>query len=267
MIPCSWDVVTPACAQWEGYPQATKDAALWLASTFLWGATGRQYGACPVTVRPAQSRFNPVNYRAYPVLPGSEAAVGGPYLFGGVWRNCGCGAGCCCRPMCSVVLEGPVAAVDEVLVDGEAVSPSIYRVDVVAGQWHLVRLDGTCWPSCQDMNAAEDEPGAFAVTYQLGTELPEALSIVTGVLACEYGKLLATGECALPQKLRRITRQGVEIEVEPPDAQTGDLTGIKVVDDIIGILNPSKRREPPRILSPDLDINCDRRTAIYPGAS
>lgn len=267
MIPCSWDTVTPDCPGWDAYPQATKDKALWLASTFLWGATGRQYGACPVTVRPAQERFSdPMRYRAYPVWPGSNPAPGGPYLFGGVWRNCGCGAGCCCRPMCAVVLDGPVAAVDEVLVDGEPVSPAVYRVDIVAGAWHLVRLDGTCWPTCQNFTAAEDAEGAFAVTYQQGTELPEALAIATGILACEYAKFLASGSCTLPARMTRLSRQGVEVEVSPADPAEG-LTGNKIVDDVILTLNPGRRRAPWRILSPDLDGACDRRTVLYPGAS
>lgn len=266
MIPCSWDVVTPTCTGWDDYTQDVRDKALWLASTFLWAATGRQYGACPVTVRPAQSRFKfPGRYAAYPVVPGSSAPVGGPYLFGGVWRNCGCGAGCCCRPTCSITLDGPVAAVDEVLVNGETVSPDTYRVDVVNGAWHLVRLDGTCWPTCQDFNAAEDAEGAFAVVYQQGTELPEALAIATGLLACEYAKFLASGSCTLPARMTRLSRQGVEVEVAPADPAEG-LTGIKIVDDVIETLNPGRRRAPWRILSPDLE-DCDRRTVIYPGGS
>jgi len=267
MIPCSWDVVTPTCTGWDDYPQEVRDKALWLASTFLWGATGRQYGACPVTVRPAQSRFKMTGrYAAYPVLPGTVPPAGGPYLFGGVWRNCGCGAACCCRPVCSVVLDGPVAAVDEVLVNGEEIPASAYRVDVAAGAWHLVRLDGTCWPTCQTFTAAEDAAGAFAVTYQRGTELPEALAIATGLLACEYAKFLASGSCTLPARMTRLSRQGVEVEVAPADPSAG-LTGIKIVDDVILTLNPTHRRGPWRIMSPDLDSACDRVTAIYPGGS
>jgi hypothetical protein len=156
--------------------------------------------------------------------------------------------------------------VDEVLVNGEAVSPTVYRVDVAAGAWHLVRLDGTCWPTCQTFTAAEDAAGAFAVTYQRGTELPEALAIATGLLACEYAKFLASGSCTLPARMTRLSRQGVEVEVAPADPSAG-LTGIKIVDDVILTLNPTHRRGPWRIMSPDLDSACDRVTAIYPGGS
>lgn len=267
MIPCTWDTVTPSCPDWEARPIATKDSALWLASTFLWAATGRRFGACPVTVRPAQERFVDPAYREFRLTPGSgPPAAGMPFLFGGVWRNCGCGSSCCCAPMCSVVLRGPVTSVDEVLVDGEVVPSTAYRVDVAEGSWHLVRLDGTCWPSCQDFRAAEDAEGAFAVTYHQGTEIPEALAIATGLLACEYARSIDGGACSLPARMTRLSRQGVEVEVAPPEPDSG-FTGIKLVDDVITALNPTGRRQPPVILSPDADGACDRVTAIYPGGS
>lgn len=266
MIPCVWDTVTPSCPDWDARPQATKDSALWLASTFLWANTGRRYGACPITVRPAQNQFTDPAYRDYPLIAGAGApAAGMPFLFGGVWRNCGCGSSCCCAPMCSIVLRGPVASVDEVLVDGVEVPSTAYRVDVVGGAWHLVRLDGTCWPTCQDFLAAEDAAGAFAVTYRIGTEIPEALAIATGLLACEYAKSIDGQACGLPARMTRLSRQGVEVELDVPEPDSG-LSGIKAVDDVISALNPNGRRSPWQILSPDLEP-CDRVTVIYPGGS
>lgn len=264
-IPCSWDVIIPDCAGWADYPQDTQDKALWLASTFLWGATGRRYGTCPVTVRPSQGQWDPWRYRAFPVWPGAEPQVGGPFLFAGQWFNAGCSSACCGASACAVVLAGPVAAVDEVLVDGEVVSPAAYRVDITQGAWLLVRTDGTCWPVCQNFSAETTEPNTFEVTYDQGTALPEALAIATALLACEYAKALTPGQtCGLPAKMTRLSRQGVEVEVAPPDPAVGT-TGIKLVDDVIATLNPSRRQAPPMIMSPDLQP-CDRRTAIYPGS-
>lgn len=262
-IPCSWDVVTPDCAGWADYPQETQDKALWLASTFLWAATGRRYGACSTTVRPAQNQLQPYRYRSFPVWPGSEPELGGPFLFAGQWFNGGTGVACCGSP-CGVTLAGPVAAVDEVLVDGEVVSPAAYRVDVAQGAYLLVRTDGTCWPVCQNFTANEGA-GTFEVTYDQGVPLPEALSIATGLLACEYAKALTPGQtCALPAKMTRLSRQGVEIEVAPPVPDDGK-TGIKLVDDTIAALNPGKLKSPPRVMSPDL-VPHDRVTTIYPGS-
>lgn len=269
-IPCSWDVVIPSelCSDWTGYTQPVKDSALWLASTYLWAATGRQYGPCPVTVRPGQNqRGAPVAYQEFVVTPGSEGlgVLGGPYLFGGRWFNAGCSSMCCGSSACAIVLRGPVAAVDGVLVDGATVPPSAYRVDVVPGAWLLVRVDGGCWPTCQNMARGSDEAGTFEVTYRLGTELPEALAIATALLACQYGKHLTGGRCALPAKMTRISRQGVEIEVDPPDPAQG-LTGIKAVDEVVLALNPGGLRQPPRVMSPDLPEQCDRITVIGAGS-
>jgi hypothetical protein len=263
-IPCSWDVVTPDCSGWADYAQETQDKALWLASTFLWAATGRRFGTCPVTVRPSQSPYQPWLYRTFPLIPGSGTYQGGPFLYGGRWFNAGTVAACC-NNVCGVVLNGPVAAVDEVLVDGEVVSPASYRVDVAEGAYLLVRTDGTCWPICQNAAAEASEVGTFEVTYDQGVPLPEALAIATGLLACEYAKALTPGQnCALPAKMTRLSRQGVEIEVAPPVPDDGK-TGIRMVDDTIAALNPGKRQAPPMIMSPDL-MPRDRRTVIYPGS-
>jgi hypothetical protein len=265
MVPCSWDVVTPDCAGWSDYPQETQDKALWLASTFLWAATGRRYGACPVIVRPAQDQLQPIRYRAFPVWPGSDPQMGGPFLFGGRWFNAASCGVCCSGSLCAVALDGPVASVDEVLVDGEVVNAGTYRVDVAQGTYLLVRTDGTCWPVCQNFTADVTEPGTFEVSYHQGVPLPEALAIATALLACEYAKALTPGQtCALPARMTRLSRQGVEVEVAPPDPKAGT-TGIKLVDDVIVSLNPSGRKSPPRVMSPDLQP-CDRRTTIYPGS-
>lgn len=269
MAPCDWDVDPTAlgvCSTWADRPPALQATALHLATLFLWAATGRQYGPCPVEVRPAQDRGEPDAYRAYPVWPGQDPVVSGPYLFAGTWRNCGCGAGCCCRPMCSVVLRGPVAGIVEVLVGDEEISPDAYRVDVADGAYHLVRLDGTCWPTCQDFSANPGEAGAFVVRYLYGRELPEALEVAAALLACEYAKALTGGPCRLPSRMTRLSRQGVEVEVEPP-APDGLLTGIREVDAVITALNPGKRQGPPTLLSLDLPESCDRITVAPVGGS
>lgn len=266
-MPCSWDVSCSMCSGWDDYPQSTKDQALWLASTFLWGATGRRFGSCPVTIRPVRTRtWEPIQYQTFAVTPGAQGLnqPGGPYLFGGKWFNAGCNTACCGNRECALVLQGPVSGVEDVLVDGEVVSPSAYRVDVSRGVYLLVRVDGECWPICQNLTADVTEPGTFEVTYDLGTPVPPALQIATGLLACEYAKSLTGGACALPARMTQLTRQGVSVEVAPPDPENG-MTGIKIVDDIVTVLNPSRRHSPPRVMSPDLD-NCDRTTVVPAGS-
>lgn len=268
--PCNWEVDPlglGVCSDWNGYAVPLQDAAMALAAGFLWAATGRQYGVCPITVRPSQADRSELVYQTFPVAPGlgGLGEPGGPFLFAGRWFNSGCATACCGTSACAIVLRGPVASIDEVLVGDDIIPPSAYRVDVTGGNYLLVRIDGACWPMCQNFTAEPGEPGAFEVTYGVGRALPVSLQIAAALLACEYAKFLTGGACALPAKMTRLSRQGVEVEVAPPEPGEGQ-TGIKMVDDVIAALNPSRRQRPPLLLSPDLPEACDRVTVIPAGS-
>jgi hypothetical protein len=282
--PCNWDVDPVAlgvCPEWNDYPIPARDGALEMATLYLWGATGRRFGVCPVTVRPSQSERGELAYQTHAVVPGSQAGLGqpgGPFLFGGRWFNSGCASACCGNNACAIVLRGPVASVDEVLVGDDVIPPSAYRVDVTNGVYLLVRIDGACWPTCQDFSAEPGEPGAFEVTYGQGVPPPNALLVATAMFACEYAKGLTAGACKLPSKITRLTRQGMEIELEGASGgqqgwganggsqQVAVITGIREVDDVIVTLNPNGRQRPPVLLSPDLPEMCDRVTVIGAGS-
>jgi hypothetical protein len=269
--PCDWDVDPEdlgVCSTWTEYPAELQSTALNLSTLYLWAVTGRRFGICPLTVRPNQSERGEVAYQAFPVIPGSQDGMGvpgGPFLFAGRWFNSGCASACCGDQGCAIVLRGPVASVDEVLVDGEEVPSSAYRVDVTGGTYLLVRMDGQCWPSCQNFTLTTDQPGTFEVTYGIGRAVPDALLVAAALLACEYAKGLSGGPCKLPAKMTRLSRQGVEVEVASADPEDGK-TGIREVDDVIAALNPSKRQRPPVLLSPDLPEACDRVT-VWAGGS
>lgn len=273
--PCNWDVdplELGVCPDWNGYEIPLRDSALELATSFLWGATGRRFGVCPVTVRPSQADRGQLLYRSFPVVPGmaglGDSTSGGPvgpFLFGGRWFNSGCASACCGSSSCAIVLRGPVASVDEVLVGDDVIPASAYRVDVTSGTYLLVRVDGLCWPMCQNFSADPGEAGSFEVTYGVGIAPPAALLIAAAMLACQFAKFLSTGSCALPPKMTRLSRQGVEIEVAPPDPDDGK-TGVKLVDDVIALYNPSRRQRPPVALSPDMPEACDRLTVIPAGS-
>lgn len=270
VAPCEWDVdpiELGVCDGWADVPEARQVTALALASSFLWAATGRQFGVCLITVRPNQSSRSEVVYQAYPVAPGQDGlgVPGGPFLFAGRWFNAGCSVACCGQSACAVVLRGPVHSVDEVLVGEETIPASSYRVDVTGGVWLLVRTDGQCWPVCQTVTAESGETGAFSVTYGQGRALPIALQVATAMLACEYASALAGGPCKLPAKMTRLSRQGVEVELEPPEPDDGK-TGIREVDAVVASLNPGRRQRPPVLLSPDLPEACDRVTMIQAGS-
>lgn len=267
--PCDWDVDPTAlgvCSTWADRPVLVREAALELATLYLWGATGRRFGVCPITVRPSQGGRSEILYQDYAVVPGAAGlgVPGGPFLFGGRWFNSGCASACCGNSACAIVLRGPVASVDEVMVGEEVIPPSAYRVDITGGAWLLVRVDGECWPTCQDFRADEGEEGSFSVTYGFGQVPPRSLLVAAAQLACEFASGLAGGPCKLPSKMTQLTRQGVTVELEAPDA--GEKTGIREVDMIVAALNPTGRKAPPVLYSPDLPENCDRITVIGVGS-
>lgn len=273
MAPCGW-AIDPAeidCCEFSGYSDGVKAAALALAEHFMWATTGRRFGVCEVTVRPCQPEPIGPRFRGYPVARTfGESGVHGlamPYISGGVWRNCGCGSRCCCRPACYVELEGPVATIVEVEVDGAVVDDAVYRVDLTGGIYQLVRTDGTCWPSCQDFDANSGE-GVFAVTYGRGRVIPDALEMATAILSCEMAKgLSGDTDCRLSGRLVSITRQGVTLEMDPlSNTEIGELTGIQEIDQVITTLNPSKRKSEPFVYSPDMRTANDRVTVIAPGS-
>ncbi len=60
------------------------------------------------------------------------------------------------------------------------------------------------------------------------------------------------GECALPDQLLTLSRNGVEVQVADPQALLdAGLTGIESVDLWIRSVNPAKKAQPSRVWSPD----------------
>lgn len=191
---------------------------------------------------------------AWPVDSAVSGGAAGPWMVpfvdNGAWRNCICPGLCRCQASCEVILEGPVAVVDEVLIDGVALDPSAYRLD--DGNI-LVRTDSECWPQCQDMDAGPDEVGAFTVTYQQGIPVPRAGQIAAGLLACQFAKSCAGGDCILPQELQSLSRNQIEVQVIDPAALPESiLTGIAQVDRWVRAVNPANLRARPRLLSRDV---------------
>lgn len=257
-MPCSWALDTTCVADWATVPPAVQMAASEWAVQILWALTGRQYGACSVTLRPCGPRCGTsYGYLAYPVGMGGLTGGMGPWMIpwidAGVWRNCGCAGGCSCSAPCEIAIPGPVAAIDEVRVDGVILDPSAYRLDSLRGIQVLVRTDGECWPDCQDMAADIDEPGTFAVTYQRGRNVPRAGQLAAGELAGEFAKACQGGDCALPQQLASLSRNGVEVQVvNPTDVLENGLTGIANVDLWIRAVNPYRKPARSRVGSPDI---------------
>lgn len=250
MAPCEdWPVDTTCCADWATYDPAVQAQAVSWATHILWALTGRQFGPCPVKLRPCRQRCQGHGgYTAYSV---SGQSWTWPYVDNGIWRNCGCAGACSCRASQEVLLPGPVDSVTEVMIDGLVLAPSAYRLDNGSV---LVRTDGDAWPECQDMDAANNAVGAFTVSYERGLAVPVAGRIAAGEMACQFAKACTGAEdCQLPAQLASLSRSGVQVEVaDPTELLDNGLTGLPNVDLWIRSVNPARKAQRSRVLSGDI---------------
>lgn len=266
MGPCDWEIL-PTCSDWVANPtpgsaqERNQERAEEVAKFLLWSWTAKLFGVCEHTLRPC---FRPPdNSTTYRGREGGAGPSFWPGLIQGTWVNgaCGCRADCrCIIPDSMLALPGPVVSVTEVREDGVVLDPSAYRIR--NGRW-LMRIGGS-WPQEQDLEAADNAPGAFVVTYRKGIPLPKAGQYAAGDLACEILRGISGGACALPARAVSVARQGVDIQLlDPAQYLDAGLTGIPSVDAFIKAVNPGRARSRPRVFNPD---EMGRNSRIRPGA-
>ena len=207
------------------------------AQNLLYQLSGRKYaGLCgPIKVRPCRDNCScfPAQRLAY-ASGGSRLIWTGSYWgWGDDSRNCGCGC------LSQVKLSGfPVQVITEVRVNGEALAGDAYRLDE---NRYLTRVDGSNWPSCQDLSLDDTEDGTFSVSYGYGASPPEEGVAAAAQLACEIYKQCLGQECALPTGATRVARQGVTIErqffARDPITKSWR-TGLALVDMFLNAHNP-----------------------------
>lgn len=255
--PCDWPVVYPDC-DGDDVPDLPTDASPGMheqseqmAVDFLWNLTGQVYGVCPETVRPCREGCG---------SSGSTWKGNGspwtPALIGGQWYNLTCGScpptasGCSCGDDATTIrLPGPIASVTQILIDGEILPSTAYRVD---NYNILVRVDGGTWPSCQDLAAPTTEDGTWEITYERGRPVPVGGQVAAGALAEEFVKALCDdSSCRLPRRVQSITRQGVSMAILDSfeDIEKGH-TGIWMIDSWVASVMAPKRGG--SVASPDV---------------
>jgi hypothetical protein len=179
---------------------------------------------------------------AAPVAPGPIAAET-------AWVNTTCGSpDCSCERLCEIVTPGPVAAVLAVTLDGAALPLDAFRID---NSNRIVRTDGQCWPSCQNMGAALGEPGTLGICYVPGIVPDEAGLWAAGVLACEFAKACQGAKCRLPTSVTSIARQGISLQMASTMFENGQV-GIREVDAYLISINPHHHLTPTMVWSPDM---------------
>ena len=234
---CGWDAEPCECSALDSLRADKPDLAAAveaMAARHLYRWTGSRFAPCPVTIRPCRS-----DCRSVGQLLNFGGVYGHPVMWPGFGCDCGGQDSCSCNNVCQIELTGPVLVVDEVIIDGEVLPPTAYRVD---NGKYLVRLDGECWPECNDLSKpykvedggpdAEAVLGTWAVTYRHGLPIPAGGSEIAGLLACEIAKAICNDKkCALPTRVREIQREGITITML--DDFTGldeGMTGIWLVD-------------------------------------
>lgn len=245
--PCGWTITRCGCGScWDTYTPTVRATAGALAIGIMWMATGRRYGLCDVTVQPCIRPEPPSDYREYPVDGATQHRA---YVHEGQWYN-GCGTETSCCRGCELDLEGPTttAGITTVTVNGVVVPPAAYKV---MNRNILVRIDGQCWPTCN--NYSEQTPATIQVTYKKGLPIPDHVQKATERLACDLAKACSGAECALPQRIRSLSRQGVEVAMDELSADPGKIrTGIHEVDMVIALENPHGRTMASLVWSPDM---------------
>lgn len=261
MGPCLWPIILPECAGWEPNPDPGSAQDLWQRSAeaaakfILWARTGRIFGVCTVTVRPCFRAPRDVStYRGH-------AAAGPtitPGIISGSWRDgpCGCSGGCGCTVgAAEVALPGPIADVLSVVIDGQPLPATAYRIR--NRRW-LLRVDGKPWPQDQDLTAPDDGVGAWTVTYRRGVPVPLDGQRAAGLLACEFLTGMRGGACAISERAVSIARQGVSIQLGDLAAAMEGSTGLPSVDAWIAAVNPGRARSPSRVYNPDTMVQANR---------
>lgn len=218
--------------------EAVSGAALDAASELLFYATAQRFDECQTTLRPCREDCYG-SARPYDIY--GNVGWPTPVNINGQWYNltCGsCGDNCSCTSISEITLPGPVRSITQVTVDGVILTADTdYRLD---NYRKLVRLGGI-WPLCNDLNKDISQPGTWSVTASYGEPLPMMGRLAVGQLTAEIAKDLICGECALPEGVTNLTRQGVSMTLESAaELRDADLFGLRYVDRFIRTYNPHK---------------------------
>lgn len=244
------------CEDWEpiwcgplptGAETVTGDAVT-MATEVLYQASGQWFGLCAVTIRPCRRDCAEGWTGFTDWWPGTGvpfASSGGgprPWWFNGTWYNVcssGCGDTCSCTTLDEALLPAPTRDVLEVMMDGEIMDPSLYRVDE---NRKLVRLDGGLWPLCQDMAKDDSQPGTWSVTVTVGETVPPLAQRALGQLAMEFVKDCLGEDCLIPWEVTSVSRQGVSYQFGGVDDSRNILTqmGLRFVDLFLATYNPGQ---------------------------
>ena len=243
----SWPVTW--CGDLTGVSPAVTGEAVAVSSEILWEATGRQFGTCPVTIRPCRkSCWNDFNRLTW--WDGSLVGYPYPILSDGVWYNigCSCFGDCSCNTTSEIMLPDSLNRIVNITIDGVSLPVSGYQV--YDGQ-RLVKVDGE-WPLCQDWHAVTGAPGAWSIEASYGRDVTPLGKMANGVLALEIAKMCSGLNCELPARAVSLTTQGVSVAMMDLDSfLEAGLTGLTIPDKFIRTYNPANIQDRAHVIPLD----------------
>jgi len=238
--------------------------AINFASEILFRLSGRQYpGQCERTVQPCLANncgcdgagFNGFvvddwwwALHQYPTWP---------VQYQGGFANIGACCGSCCIP--TVALPISVNEIIEIVIDGVVLDPSAYKIQAYR---RVARVDGEGWPCSNDLTIDASpyvgppdgsKDGSWQITYGVGKPVPEGGRYAASIFACQIAKnQCGSDDCVLPQRLKSITRQDVEMAfADPLEFLDNGMTGIYEVDLWLQSVNPNGLRRRSRVYRAD----------------
>lgn len=123
--------------------------------------------------------------------------------------------------------------------DGKIIDPSTYYL---VDHSTIQAVAGVPWTPCN-----------IEITYSYGTPVPVAGKMAARTLALEFAKLWAgDDDCALPQRVTSIARQGVSYTLLDSQDFIAELrTGVYAIDLFLKSVNPDGAKARARVFSPD----------------
>lgn len=221
------------------------------ASFIMWALSGRKYQGIRTVTETYEfpCRSTPHYVRGIVDLRDLSTDDGvtfaQPYLYNGNISNVILSGGCGCSGTIGgrhvrLRLRGrPVRSISKVVSGSRTLDPSEYQV---VNSSMLQAPPG----AALDLNG-------LTVTYSYGVGIPHAGRRAARYLAHEFAKGWETGECALPDRITSISRQGESMTILDNQAFIDDMrTGVYAVDLFLKAVNPDKARKPARVFSPDV---------------
>jgi len=137
--------------------------------------------------------------------------------------------------------HSPVRSIQSVEYMGALLDPSEYSLRNNA---YIVRKQSLPW--------VLDSLTELSITYTYGTPPPSAGKRAALRLANEF--ILAdmgSPECALPERVSSVSRQGVQVNFDTSDFLQNGKVGIYEVDLFLAAVNPNKAKKRPKVFSVD----------------